>query len=272
MPSSGVSAPSSVTVGELLACHPDAASLLSEASHRDLLATQAEASARLATDSAREARLRFIELKHKLDPRDQRPLRAEFGLAVLFVVTVGLMTLDAMLLADALGARGPSSLPMCATTTWLIAAWRGALAAREGDHRLSVSIATGAAALSVLFGLVHFLNPGALSSPGFDATALTVLLVDALTFGAWAIIARMEPMSATAARMRWKRADRRARRAERQRGADVQAAEQAIDRWLDLVRRHAAADQQEPVAQALSIAATLLTLGRDCRPLATRPA
>lgn len=261
MPSSGVSAPSSVTVGDLLACHLDAASLLSEASHRDLLASQSEASARLATGSAREARLRFIELKHKLDPRDQRPLRGEVGLAVLVVVTAGLVELDAALFADGPAIGMAASLAMCATTTWLIAAWRGALAGREGD-RLSASIATGAAALSVLFGLVHLFSPGALGSPGFDATGLVVLLVDALTFGAWAIIARMEPMSATAARRRWKRAERRARLAERQRDTDAQAAEQAVDRWLDLVRRHAVADQQEPVAQALSIASTLLTLGR----------
>ena len=56
-------------IGELLANHPEAASLLAEASHCRALAVCSAADTRLKFAAAQAARLAYEELRHRLEPR-----------------------------------------------------------------------------------------------------------------------------------------------------------------------------------------------------------
>jgi hypothetical protein len=81
-------------VGELLRNHPEAASLLAEASHHRTLAVWSAATARRKFAAAQAARLAYEELRHRLDPKLRRRINFAAGLAVLVVlaasITVGL--------------------------------------------------------------------------------------------------------------------------------------------------------------------------------------
>lgn len=73
-------------MGELLAGHPEAASLLAEASHRRALARVSAAAAGRAFATAQAARLRYEELRHRLDPRLRRTVGFGAGLIVLVLL------------------------------------------------------------------------------------------------------------------------------------------------------------------------------------------
>jgi hypothetical protein len=77
-------------VGELLASHPEAASLLAQASHCRVLALSSAATTRQRFAAARAAQLCYDELRHRLDPRSRRTVNFEAGLAVLVVLAVGI--------------------------------------------------------------------------------------------------------------------------------------------------------------------------------------
>ena len=81
-------------MGELLTGHPEAASLLAEASHRRALARNSAAAVRRAFAMAHGARLHYEELRHRLDPRARRTIGFAPGLAVLVLLGAGLTLLD----------------------------------------------------------------------------------------------------------------------------------------------------------------------------------
>ena len=66
-------------IGELLTNHPEAASLLAEASHCRALAVCSAATTRLKFAAAQAARLAYEELRHRLEPRRRHPIHFAVG-------------------------------------------------------------------------------------------------------------------------------------------------------------------------------------------------
>jgi hypothetical protein len=126
VPSGDPRTPSQI-LGELLTGHPEAASLLAEASHRRALARSSAANAGQAFAAAQAARLGYTELRHQLDPRSRRTIGFGAGLVVLVLLGAGLTLLDGIELG------GMWSLPadLAATAMWLTGAWLAAVASRE---------------------------------------------------------------------------------------------------------------------------------------------
>lgn len=269
MPRSSMQMP--FRMGDLLASHPDAASLLSEASHRQALADESAKAARESARAMLMARRRWDDLRHRLDPRGRRLVNVRTGLAALVVIGACLFMLDLLVLGDVRGTATALPLAMCATTTWLMAAWRGALAGREGQRRLRVLITAGTAALILLYVLVHMLASvprHAIRWHHVAAGAVAMVLIGALTAGVSALIFRIEPADVAAARASWRRAKKRHRTALRQERQDAEAASVAKVAWLDLVRAQTTSVQarassgQAGTSAEETLAEALQALGR----------
>ncbi len=270
MPDLPVRTPSQI-LSDLFSRCPDAVSLLAEADHRRLLAYLSAAAARHSSLTLRVARRRLDDLERRLDPRHRRQVKARAGLATLAVIAACLLLLDAIELS---GVMNAATLPLavCATTTWLMAAWNGALADREARHALWTLIASGTVGLTLLIGTAHTMAVSSARAQLWDHvadSAIACALIDALTAGACALISRIEPMTVAAARASWRRARRRHRRAVRQKRLDAEAASIATETWLNLVRQHAIAaqsdfqaDVRKTVQAALALATALVSLGR----------
>ncbi len=83
---SGQTPPRSQILDELLTSHPEAASLLAEASHCHALASSSAANVGQAFTAAQAARLSYEELRHRLDPRRRRTIHFGAGLILLIVL------------------------------------------------------------------------------------------------------------------------------------------------------------------------------------------
>ena len=142
-------------VGEVLTYHPEAASLLGEASHRHALAAHSTATASQALYAAQATRVCYEELRHRLDPRYRRPVHFAAGLACLAGLGVGLAVLDGLELITVLAARMAVPITLAAVAVWLTGAWLAALAAREGRHGLLAGIIAGAVVMSLLLVTLH---------------------------------------------------------------------------------------------------------------------
>ena len=93
-------------IGELLETHPEAASLLAEASHCRALAVCSAAITRLKLAAVQAARLAYEELRHRLEPRRRHPINFAVGLLLLLVLGAGLAMLDVVELSGLLDAPG----------------------------------------------------------------------------------------------------------------------------------------------------------------------
>ncbi len=71
-------------VGELLTSHPEAESLLAEASHCRALAVCSAVFTRVKFATAQAARLAYEELRHRLEPRRRHPVH--FGVGLLLAL------------------------------------------------------------------------------------------------------------------------------------------------------------------------------------------
>src|SRR5436190_17114890 len=99
-------------VGEDLVAHPEAPSLFAEAAHRHALAEESAFEVRRTHAVMQAARLRYEELRHRMDPRGSR--------AVHFGVTCGV--LGAMSgVWTVLGAAELAGV-MARWTAWMVAA------------------------------------------------------------------------------------------------------------------------------------------------------
>lgn len=249
-------------VGDLLDGHPDAASLLSEASHRIALAGESARAALQSGHAMLAARRRWDDLRHRLDPRGRRTVSLRLGLAAVALIAACLAILDTLAVRGALGAAGTVPLALCATVTWMTAAWRAALASREQQRRLRVQIVAGTAALSGLL-----LSADLLSADDqrvarwhhFAAALIVVVFINVLTAGASAVIARIEPMAVAAARASWLRACKCHALATLREHRDAEAASAAECAWLDLVRHHAASLAKTDADHAVALARDVLT-------------
>lgn len=141
-------------VGGLLADHPEARGLLSEASHWRGLAAHSAALAAAASRAADLARLRYEELRHRLDPRGHR--RGQYGVACFLVASIGLALagLAWIELAPWIDVTGRPAGWLVATAVaaiWLFGAW---LAASPSHPRRALLAVAAAALTALLSGLV----------------------------------------------------------------------------------------------------------------------
>lgn len=245
----------SQVIGELLAAHPEAASLQAEASHCRALARVAAANVALKFSAAQAARLAYDDQRHRLDPRRLRTVDFAVGLLILTLLGAGLAVLNFFQLSGAPGVTATALPTIAATAVWLTGAWATALAVRE--RRWSAVVA--ACAVGGLLGpLLAFLH--GFSRPVVVTGFLVSVFILVLTAGATLLLTRMEGASMFAARWRWHRAGSASDVAVRTERADVEAAEIASQSWLCLVRTWAssAVDDEHLVHLTVALAVALL--------------
>lgn len=258
-------------VGSLLDEHPEALVLLAEAGHRWALAACSAADARLMFRAAQAARLGYEELRHRIDPRRQRPVDIGAGLLCLLVLAAGIAVLDFVELSGLLG--GLTSVPstLAATVVWLTMSWLGALAARQHRWAELRLIATVAALLGLLLMTLYAFTPHpGWPSFGEHAPGSTVagilfgVLTLLLTVGAGIVIASLEPPGLLPARRRWRRAQGAYEEAEATSRADQEADAIATHAWLGLVRVWATAivpGEEQLISETAALAAAMIQSG-----------
>ncbi len=268
MSAAHMSTPSRI-VGEVLTYHPEAASLLGEASHRRALAAHSTATASQALYAAQATRVCYEELRHRLDPRNRRPVHFGAGLAILAGLGAGLAVVDGLELITVLSARMAVPITVAAVAVWLTGAWLAALAAREGRRGLLAGIIAGAVVMSLLLVAIHGFMPFSNRSVPWGhiaVGALLAVLIGVLAVAATVVIARMEPASVFVARRRWQRAHTMSEAAVGLEQADAEAAAIAREAWLGLIRTQAstiAADSGTHVLQdTLTLASALQETSR----------
>ena len=268
MPSGRIPTPSRI-VGEVLTYHPEAASLLSEASHRHALVAHSTSTASQALYAAQVARACYEELRHRLDPRYHRPTNFAAGLALLTGMGAGLAVLDGLELTG-LAARVAVLVAIAAAAVWLTGAWLAALAVREGRRGVLAGIIAAAIGMSLLLVALHGFAPFPHQPVPRGQVAVGVLLavlITVLAAGAAVTIARMEPASVCQARRRWQQARATSEAAVALELADAEAAAVAKEAWLGLVRTQASAiagDSDDGVVEdTLALASALQDAGRS---------
>jgi membrane-bound metal-dependent hydrolase YbcI (DUF457 family) len=256
-------------LGELLASHAEAPSLLAEASHRQALAAESAAAAGQAFAAAQAARVSYEELRHRLDPRGHRSLHFGTGLVLLAAMGAILAVLDGIELITVLTAKMAVPATIAAMAVWLTGAWLAALGTRERHRALVAAIIAGAIVLSLILAVLHGL-PALSGWPAVWADVgvgvLSAVLITVLTAGAAVLIARMEPASVFLARRRWQHAHSAHEAAAKLQRADAEAASVAKQSWLGLVRTHASAvageGGEQVVQDTLTLASALQEAGR----------
>jgi hypothetical protein len=234
-------------VGGLLTGHPEARTLLSEASHWHGLATHSAALAAAASRGADLARLRYEELRRRLDPRGDR--RTRFGVACALVAAIGLVLaglarIEVASWIDVTGCSAGWLVAAAMAVLWLSGAWLAALPGRLRRVLLTV----GAGALTALLsGLV-----GTLSA------LLLAVLSGLLAVVAAALIARAEPAALAQGRRHWRRASRHRDAAVATAQSDAEAATITRESWLGLVRSATAAEDEQLAREAVAVAAGLI--------------
>ena len=257
---------------ELLASHPEAASLQAEAAHRRALVMCSGIKVGLELAAVQAARLSYERLQRRLDPRRRRPVHMGRGLLLLGVLAAGLTVLDAIELGPLLPG-GRSVLPTLAVTAvWLTLSWLAALADREKRWTIVASAIGRAVVLMLLLAAVHGVNlrrgwPTAWEQT-YGSTVSGILfgvLLLALGAGAAVLLAHIEPASCSVARHRWHRARASYEATVEEELADVKAASVATAAWLGLVRSYAsgvAGGDQKVVEATVALASALLENGR----------
>lgn len=241
-------------VGRVLSSHQEAPSLLSEASHRRVLAEQSAAAAGAAAAAAAAARLRYEELRHLVDPRAQRSLPYWTALLLLIPVSAGLAGLAWLVLA-ALPGRQVTAAAVAAA--WLAGAWLVVAARREGQTGRAAAAWAAAVTFAALLTALH-----AMAAPGwggFLAGALWASLSGAVAVTAAALIGRTEPLAVARARGQWRHAAARHAAAAGLSLADAQHAAIARQSWLGLVGRVTGAhDDEQLTRDAAEVAAAMI--------------
>jgi hypothetical protein len=142
-------------VASLLAAHPDAASLLAEASHRQALAGRSATTVGQALANMQAARLRAEEIRHRLDPRYERPVNFVAGLAILAAIGIGIAVLNGIEFAGALEERTIVPATITSTALWLTGAWLVVLAKRDGRHVVGLVLGGAASVMALFLAVLH---------------------------------------------------------------------------------------------------------------------
>lgn len=262
-----LSTASSQILRNLLTIHPEAESLLAEASHYRALAISSAARVGREFAAAQAARLGYEELRQRIDSRRRRSIHFGTGMFFLAVLGTGLTVLNALELRALVPGVRSVFLALGATTVWLTLAWLAAIACRERRRALVAATGVGAILLGLLLAAVHDADPrqtwpAALEhirgSPVFDVLVGVSLIT--VGVGAAILIAHVEPASLYVARRRWRQARASHEAAILVQVADAEAASVAAAVWLNLVRHQASAaaggDEhvvQETVARASAL-------------------
>ena len=199
-------------IGELLTSHPEAPSLLAEASHCQALAACSAVITRVKFAAAQAARLAYEELRHRLEPRRRHPIHFGVGMLLLLIVSAGLAMLVLIELSGLLGGSTSALPALAATAVWLTVAWLAVIVVRQRRWALVAAVIGAALLLELLLVALHGLSP----QPGWPAgsthdhgsTVFGVLagaFIVVLTAGAAVLMAHMEPASLLMARQRWHR-------------------------------------------------------------------
>jgi len=262
--------PESIVVS-LLDEHPEALVLLAEAGHRRALAACSAADAGLMFRAAQAARLGYEELRHRIDPRHQRPVDFGAALLCLLVFAAGIAVLDFVELSGLLGGLMSATSALAATVVWLTMSWLGALAARQHRWAELTLIATAAALLGLLLMTLYAFTPhrgwpaiGEHASGSTVAGVLFGVLILLLTVGAGILIANLEPPGLLPARRRWRRAQGAYEEAGATSRADQEADAIATHAWLGLVRVWATAivpGEEQLIAETAALAAAMIESG-----------
>jgi hypothetical protein len=259
-------------IGELLANHLEAASLLAEASHRRALAVCSAAVVRLKFNAAQAARLAYEELRHRLEPRRSHLVDYLAGLLLLLGLSATLAMLNLIEFSGFLGGLSSAFPALAATAVWLTAAWLAAVAVRRRRGIVVAAIIGAAVLLVALHGLgAHQGWPAvtghACGSMVFAAVTGAFILV--LTAGAASLVAHLEPASLLVARRRWYRARAAHEAAVATEHADAEAAAIATQAWLALVKTRAiavAAGDEHLVRETVALARVILESARPDLP------
>lgn len=244
-------------VGGLLASHPEARSLLSEASHCRGLAAHSGAVAAAASRAADLARLRSEELRHRLDPRGRRRGRYGVACALVAVIGVALAGLARIELARWIDVTGRPAGWLVATAVaaiWLSGAW---LAATSGHTRRAL-LAVAAVALAALLAALAQADGVGSGLAGTLAAVLYAVLSALLAVTAAALIARAESATLAGVRRHWRRAARHREAAVATAQGDAETAVVTRESWLGLVRAATAAEDEELASDATAVAAAMI--------------
>jgi hypothetical protein len=250
-------------IGELLARHPEAASLLGEAGHCQALAGTSAARKGETLAAARAARLAYEEARHRLDPRRRQTVAFGTGVLVLALLGAGLMLLDGIDLSGLLGLAGSVLPALVAAIAWLAGGWMAALASRERHWPALLALAVAALILGLLLATLH-----GTSHRSLLLGLLVSAFILALAAGAAVLMASMEPGPVFVARGRWRRARAAHAAAVRVARSDREMAAVATESWLSLVRSRAStlADDGQLARETLVLAAELLHGGQAQLP------
>ena len=262
---SGQARTPSRVIGELLAGHPEAHSLLAEAGHRAALARTSAAGSRRMCAAAQEARTGYEALRCRLDPRGRCTVNFSVGLLVLVLLGAGLAKLDDIQVSRLLNQAGSVCLAFGAAAVWLTGARLAALASQEHRRPTVIALVGAAAFLGFLLAVVH--APG---QRGLASGVLVSVLILGVAAGATVLMLRMEPRPVFVARSRWHRAKGVHKAAVRAEQSRIEAMHVATEAWLDLVRTWAAAaagDDEDLVNRTVTMAIALLV---DSFPLRGR--
>ena len=261
-------------IGELLTTHPEAASLLAEASHWLALAACSAVFTDVKFTAAQAARLAYEELQHRLEPRRHHPIHFGLGLLILLIVGAGLAMLIVIELSGWLGGPGSALPALAATAVWLTVAWLAVLAVLHRRWALVIPIVGAAILLELLLITLHGLSPAGTpaSQPGRASMIFGILtgaLILVLTVGAAVLMAQMESPRLQAARQRWHRARAAYEEAAATHQADAETAAVAAAAWLGLVRirvTEIAADDERLIHDTMDLAAVLVERSRPELP------
>ena len=254
-------------LGRLLTSHPEAASLLAEASHRRALAERSALVTARKFQGMQVARLGYEQLAHRLDPRHHRPMTIPAGLAILAGVAAGLAVISDVELTGVFRASMIVPTAVAVMAAWLTGAWLAVLAERDGRRGLLTAIVIVSSGASLMLAALHVLMTVPRSSPVWPDAGASVLggvLIIALAAGAAALMARMEPSAVFSRRRAWKRAHTEYQAAVRLEQADTEAATVAGEAWLGLVRSQAAtvAGHEGVLRDVVALALTLQEAGQ----------
>jgi hypothetical protein len=256
---SGQARSPSRVIGELLAGHPEAHSLLAEAGHRAALARSSAAETRRTFAAAQDARTGYEGLRRRLDPRGRCTFNFSAGLLVLVLLGALLIVLDDIQLRRLLSPAGTALLALAAAAVWLMGAWLAALANRERRRSAVIALAGAATLLDSLLAVAHMLG-----QPGPVLGVLVSVLALAVAAGAAVLMIRMEPGRVFLARLRWHRAKSAHEAAVRVEQGDIEAMHVATEAWLGLIRTWAATsagDDEDLADRTVTLAVSLLEDG-----------
>lgn len=256
---SGQARSPSRVIGELLAGHPEARSLLAEAGHRAALARSSAAETRRTFAAAQDARTGYEGLRRLLDPRGRCTVNFSAGLLVLILLGAVLTVLDDIQVRRLLSETGAVLLALAAVAVWLVGAWQAALASRERRRGAVIALVVAATFLGSLLAVVHMLG-----QPGPVFGVLVSVLALAVAAGAAVLMIRMESARVFLARLRWHRAKGAHEAAVRVELGDIEAMHVATEAWLGLVRTWAATsagDDEDLADRTATLAVSLLEDG-----------